>query len=56
MLVNAGRNGRDAYEKYFRWEHQRANLIALYRYLSGEKDITPCRYRDWRYLIGNVSS
>jgi glycosyltransferase involved in cell wall biosynthesis len=54
QLSDAGHRGRMAYERHFRWEHQRANLILLYELLRG-KDI-PTRPNDgWSRFLGSSS-
>lgn len=51
LLVAAGQNGRAAYEKHFRWEQQRAKLIALYKYLDGNGDVRPRKHLGWYRFI-----
>lgn len=54
--VEAGRRGREAYEQNFRWEHQQANLIQLYRYLFGDESVTYQEKEGWSKFIGVASS
>ncbi|MCG3178513.1 MAG: hypothetical protein BIFFINMI_00841 [Phycisphaerae bacterium] len=56
LRVEAGRRGRQAYEKHYRWEHQRANLVLLYRYLFGDESIKPRPFQGWKRFVGSASS
>jgi len=56
LVVAAGRNGREAYEKHFRWTRQRENLVQLYDYLEGRPVEPPRRYRAWHKLLGVTNS
>ncbi|MCD4699923.1 MAG: glycosyltransferase [Phycisphaerae bacterium] len=54
LLVEAGRRGREAFEKHFTWPKQRENLLRLYRYVieGGPDDITARRHEGWNRFIG----
>jgi len=53
--IEAGQNGRRAYETNFRWSQQRENLERLYRYLLRDFTIQPRKTHGWSLFIGTVS-
>jgi glycosyltransferase involved in cell wall biosynthesis len=56
LLARAGDNGRAAYEKCFRWEKQRANLVALYRRLAGDESVVVGKHAGWYRFVGDAAS
>ena len=54
VLAEAGARGRQAYEKHFRWDAQRQNIIDLYRYLMGDRTVTPESRQGWKKVIGRL--
>lgn len=56
LRVEAGCRGREAYEKHFRWECQKANLVKLYSFLFGDQTVCCREHQGWAKFIGESSS
>ncbi len=57
LIAEAGKRGREAYEKHFRWETQRKNLEALYRHVLGVGEPPAMRPSSgWYKVIGAVDA
>jgi len=54
LIEQAARRGRETYERHFRWERQKANLVALYRYLLQGADPAFRREAGWDRIIGST--
>jgi glycosyltransferase involved in cell wall biosynthesis len=52
LLVEAGRRGREAFERYFTWEGQRENIVRLYRAVLEDAEIPQRDYEGWARFIG----
>jgi len=48
----AARKGREAFEKHFTWDKQKANLVLLYRGVSGEEQMVFYSHAGWNKMIG----
>ena len=53
-IERAARLGRETYERHFRWERQKANLMALYRYLLQGAEPAFRREAGWDRIIGST--
>jgi glycosyltransferase involved in cell wall biosynthesis len=55
LLVEAGRRGRECFERYFRWSRQRDNMTQLFRHVFGGGPPVPRRPNGrWLRFIGGA--